>query len=109
MQTKYLQMMQHTQQAIERANEISATAERVTNMLRVHRDDLERMGETITATFDAIENQLRTEKAALLLQLATLKGELDQAVIALKGEPPAPAEIPEGPEPPEQGETHVEE
>jgi hypothetical protein len=104
-QTKYLQMMQHTQQAIERANEISATAERVTNMLGVHRDDLQRMGETVAATFQAIRTQLQTEETAILLQIETLKGELDQAVTALKGEPPAaPVETPT-----EQGETYVEE
>lgn len=40
MQNSYLQMMQDTQRLIERANDISANAERVTSMLKQHKTDL---------------------------------------------------------------------
>jgi hypothetical protein len=85
MQNAYLEMMEATQRAISRANDISATAEKVTNMLGVHKDDLQRMGETITGRFAAIRDMLARDEAEMQAQIATLTGELDGAIAALQG------------------------
>lgn len=88
MQTKYLEMMQATQQAIERAGEISRTAETVTNMLGVHKDDLARMGEVISGRFQAIREMLSKDEADFLAQIGTMRSELDAAIAKMQGVPP---------------------
>lgn len=87
MQNKYLEMMEATQKVISRANDISATAEKVTNMLGVHKDDLARTKELISGRFEAIRAMLQTDETAMLEQIDTLTKELDGAVAALRGVP----------------------
>lgn len=85
MQNKYLEMMEATQRVISRANDISATAEKVTNMMGVHKDDLAQMGEVITGRYDAIVEMLQKDKVGMLDRIATLTKELDEAIAALQG------------------------
>jgi ABC-type transporter Mla subunit MlaD len=88
MQNAYLEMMEATQRAISRANDISATAEKVTNMLGVHKDDLARMGEVISGRFQAIRESLAKDEADFLAQIGTMRSELDAAIAKMQGVPP---------------------
>lgn len=93
MQNAYLEMMEATQRAISRANDISATAEKVTNMLGVHKDDLARMGKIISGRFQAIREMLSNDEADFLAQIGTMRSELDSAIAKMQGVEPA-AETP---------------
>jgi hypothetical protein len=97
MQNKYLEMMEATQKVISRANDISATAEKVTNMLGIHKDDLARMAEVIGGRFQAIRTQLIQDEEQFLAQIDTLTKELDGAVAALRGSVEPEATAPEVP------------
>lgn len=88
MQNAYLEMMEATQRAISRANDISATAEKVTNMLGVHKDDLSRMGEVIAGRFQAIREMLGNDEKEFMAQIGTMKAELDAAIAKMSGVPP---------------------
>jgi hypothetical protein len=96
-QNKYLEMMEATQRAISKANEISASAEQVTNMLGVHKDDLARMGEIITGRFNAIREMLVRDEKEMLEQIETLIKELDTAIKVMLGVPPPETTQPEAP------------
>jgi hypothetical protein len=87
MQNKYLEMMEATQKVISRANDISATAEKVTNMLEIHKDDLARTKELISGRFEAIRAMLQADETVMLEQIDTLTKELNGAVAALRGVP----------------------
>lgn len=87
MQNKYLEMMEATQRAISKANEISASAETVTNMLGIHKDDLARTKEMISGRFEAIRAMLQADEAVMLEQIDTLTKELDTAIDLMRGVP----------------------
>ena len=88
MQNAYLEMMEATQRAISKANDISATAEKVTNMLGIHKDDLGRMGEVISGRFKAIRELLGNDEKEFLAQIGTMRSELDAAIAKMQGVPP---------------------
>jgi len=92
MQNKYLEMMEATQQAIERAGEISRTAETVTNMLGIHKDDLSRMAEVIAGRFQAIREMLGKDEKEFLAQIGTMRSELDAAIANMQGAEPSTSE-----------------
>jgi hypothetical protein len=85
MQNNYLQMMEATQALIARANDISASAEVVSNMLGVHKDDLGELRVALATRFKTIRATLEEDEAKFLKQIDTLAAELDEARGMIQG------------------------
>lgn len=88
MQNTYLEMMQTTQRLIERANDISSNAERVTTLLREHKRDLAEMQDMVTGRSEAIRKILSDDEANYRERFALLQKELDEAIALIQGAPP---------------------
>lgn len=85
MQNSYLQMMQDTQRLIERANDISANAERVISMLKEHKRDIEEIQAMVSGRFELIRNILADDEANYMECFALFHKELNEAIAAIEG------------------------
>jgi len=99
MQNAYLEMMEATQRAISKANDISTTAEKVVEMLGLHKKDAEAMRVKLVHRFAEIRTILDEDEKLFVAHLDQLGKELDEAIAALQGkvaeapvETPAPTE-----------------
>jgi (p)ppGpp synthase/HD superfamily hydrolase len=77
--------MEATQRAISRASDISAVAEKVIDMLGLHKKDVEAMRVKLAARFTEIRTILDEDEKLFVAHLDQLGKELDEAIAALQG------------------------